>query len=47
MKKKVKRKKTKMDILKQTRDRTPMPRPTVFRNRKKYDRKTFRVEDDF
>ena len=28
----------KLDILKQTRDRSLMPRPAVFRNRKKYDR---------
>ena len=28
----------KLDILDQTRDRQPMPRPAVFRDRKKYDR---------
>jgi len=28
----------KLDILKQSRGRKPMPRPAVFRNRKKYDR---------
>ena len=28
----------KLDILKQTRDRSLMPRPAVCRNRKKYDR---------
>ena len=34
-----KRKKNrKLDILKQTRDRSPMPRPVVFRSRKRYDR---------
>ena len=30
-------KKTKLDILNQTRDRDPMPRPTVFRDKKKYE----------
>ncbi len=34
-----KRKKSRrLEILKQTRDRSPMPRPAVFRSRKKYDR---------
>ena len=51
MKKKDKRKKTKLDILKQTKDRTPMPRPVMFRDKKKYDRKaikdTIEDEDDF
>lgn len=32
------KRKTKLDILKKSREREPMPRPTVFRNRKKYDR---------
>jgi hypothetical protein len=30
--------KRKLDILKQSRERTPMPRPVVFRSRKRYDR---------
>lgn len=36
--------KTKLDILNQTRDRTPMPRPVVFRDKKKYDRNTVKEE---
>ena len=32
------KRKTKLDILKQSREREPMPRPAVFRDRKKYDR---------
>lgn len=32
------KRKTKLDTLKQSREREPMPRPTVFRDRKKYDR---------
>ena len=38
-------KKTKLDILNQTRDREPMPRPTVFRDKKKYDRNILKDED--
>ncbi|WP_154523014.1 hypothetical protein [Porcincola intestinalis] len=38
-------KKTKLDILNQTRDRDPMPRPTVFRDKKKYDRNILKDED--
>ena len=37
--------KTKLDILNQTRDRTPMPRPAVFRDKKKYDRNVLKNED--
>ena len=33
-----------LDILKQTKDRTPMPRPTVFRDKTKYDRKRQKKE---
>ena len=29
----------KLDILKQSKERAPMPRPVMFRNRKKYDRR--------
>ena len=36
--------KTKLDILNQTRDRTPMPRPAVFRDKKKYDRNAAKAE---
>ena len=43
MKKKAK-KLTKLDILKQTKDRTPMPRPAVFRDKTKYDRKRQKKE---
>ena len=32
------RRKTKLDTRKQSREREPMPRPAVFRDRKKYDR---------
>ena len=32
------KRKTKLDTLKQSREREPMPRPAVFRDRKKYDR---------
>ena len=28
----------KLDSIKQSRDRTPMPRPTVFKDKTKYDR---------
>ena len=35
----------KLDILNQTRDRTPMPRPAVFRTKKKYDRNAVKDED--
>lgn len=37
--------KAKLDILNQTRDRTPIPRPVVFRDRKKYDRNVMKDED--
>ena len=37
--------KTKLDILNQTRDRTQMPRPAVFRDKKKYDRNVLKNED--
>ena len=43
MKRKVK-KLTKLDILKQTKDRTPRPRPAVFRDKTKYDRKRQKKE---
>ena len=29
---------TKLDILNQTRDRSPMPRPVIYRDKTKYDR---------
>ena len=45
MSKKEKDKKEKLDIINQTRDRTPMPRPAVFRSKKKYDRKTLKDDD--
>ena len=44
MKKTERNRKTKLDILNQTRDRTPMPRPTVFRDKKKYDRNAVKEE---
>lgn len=44
MKKKKQRGKTKLDILNQTRDRTPMPRPATFRDKKKYDRNVLKDE---
>jgi len=44
MSKKDRNGKTKLDILNQTRDRTPMPRPVVFRDKKKYDRNTVKEE---
>ena len=37
--------KTKLDILNQSRDREPMPRPVVFRDKKKYDRNAVKKED--
>ena len=37
--------KTKLDILKQSREREPMPRPAVFRDRKKYDRNLLKDMD--
>ena len=40
-----KNEKTKLDILNQSRDRTPMPRPATFRDKKKYDRNTRKLED--
>lgn len=33
-----KSKDTKLDILNQTRDRTPMPRPVIYKSHKTYDR---------
>ena len=45
MRKKNNDKKEKLDMLNQTRDRTPMPRPAVFRNKKKYDRNAVKEED--
>jgi len=44
MKKREKNKNAKLDILNQTRDRTPMPRPAVFRDKKKYDRNAVKDE---
>ena len=40
-----KHKNTKLDVLNQTRDRTPMPRPAVFRDKRKYDRNTIKEAD--
>ena len=37
--------KTKLDILKQSREREPMPRPAVFRDRKKYNRNLLKDMD--
>ena len=45
MEKKNKSRKAKLDILNQTRDRTLMPRPAIFRNKKKYDRNALKDED--
>ncbi len=39
-----KEKEAKLDILNQTRDRTPMPRPAVFRDKRKYDRNAVKEE---
>ena len=39
-----KEKEAKLDILNQTRDRTPMPRPAVFRDKRKYDRNAAKEE---
>ena len=36
---------TKLDIINQTRDRTPMPRPAVFRDKRKYDRNLAKEEE--
>ena len=44
MKKTEKNRKTKLDILNQTRERTPIPRPAVFKDKKKYDRNTVKEE---
>ena len=44
MKKAKKSKETKLDIINQTRDRTPIPRPVVFRDKKKYDRNAAKDE---
>ena len=43
--KKKESKKTKLDILNQTRERTPMPRPAVFKDKKKYDRNEVKNAD--
>ncbi len=40
-----KNKNIKLDILNQTRDRIPMPRPAVFRDKKKFDRNAVKNED--
>ena len=45
MKKRKKNKNVKLDILNQTRDRIPMPRPAVFRDKKKFDRNAVKNED--
>ena len=37
--------KTKLDVLNQTRERTLMPRPVKFRDKKKYDRKAAKDEE--
>ena len=37
-------KEAKLDIINQTRDRTPIPRPAVFRDKKKYDRNAAKDE---
>ena len=39
------KRKTKRDTLKQSREREPMPRPAVFRDRKKYDRNLLKDMD--
>ena len=39
-----KEKEAKLNILNQTRDRTPIPRPAVFRDKKKYDRNAAKEE---
>ena len=39
-----KNKDSKLDILNQTRDRTPMPRPTVFDDQTKYKRRDRKKE---
>lgn len=44
MKKAKKEKETKLDILNRTRDRTPIPRPAVFRDKKKYDQNAAKDE---
>ena len=44
MGKKKKNEMTKLEILNQSRDRTPMPRPAVFRDKKKYDRNAVKGE---
>ena len=44
MKKTERNRKTKLDILNQTRDRTPMPRPAVFKDKKKYDQNAVKDE---
>lgn len=44
MKKAKKEKESKLDIINQTRDRTPIPRPAVFRDKKKYDRNAAKDE---
>ena len=44
MEKKQNSRKSKLDILNQTRERTPMPRPAFFRDKKKYDRNAAKDE---
>ena len=44
MRKDNKEKREKLDIVNQTRDRTPMPRPVMFRDKKKYDRNSVKDE---
>lgn len=39
-----KNKDTKLDILNQTRDRTPMPRPVIYKSHKTYDRNAEKEE---
>ncbi len=39
---KIKTRQSKLEILKQSKERTPMPRPAVFRNKKKFDRKALK-----
>ena len=39
------KRKTKLDTLKQSREREPMPRPAVYSERKKYDRNLLKDMD--
>ena len=41
----MKAKNTWLDAIKKTKDRTPMPRPAVFKDKSKYDRKRRKSED--